>query len=434
MRLNVIQSIEDITASQLCCGCGACAWASPDTLEMIDDKENGRRPMRHQSASDSTHEPAAMDVCPGFQLEHQAWPDGVVEALLAGWGPVLEVWEGWASDQTLRWNGSSGGGASAVAWACMQVMNYHGVLHIAQRQDIAILNETVMSRSLEELRNRAGSRYAPASPCDRLDLIEKADGPCVMIGKPCDIAAAQRARRHSQALDRNLGLTVGIFCAGTPNLKATMLLLKRLGIEDWRELETLRYRGEGWPGLMKATRNNGEASDAITYAQGWGEILQKHRQWRCYICPDHTGEFADIAVGDPWYREIEQGERGSSLFVIRTPRGKAAFEAALNAGLIEATRCDPQLLPKSQPNLLNTRGAMAGRLLALRLAGAAVPKFKGFVLWRFWWSKLSFKQKLQSFFGTLRRVGRKGLTKPRTFERWTPNQPILEIREDENST
>lgn len=426
MRLNVIQQIEDVTASQLCCGCGACAWASPDTLEMIDDKSHGRRPIRRGDSGDASDASTAMDVCPGYRLEHDQEPPNIVEALRPGWGPVLEVWEGWATDEALRWNGSSGGGTSAVAWACVQAMNYHGVLHIAQRQDIPILNETVMSTSLDQLRSRAGSRYAPASPCDRLDLIENADGPCVMIGKPCDIAAAQRARRHSAKLDANLGLTLGIFCAGTPNLEATAKLLKRLGIDDWREMQTLRYRGEGWPGEMKATTQSDSETDAITYAEGWGEILQKHRQWRCYICPDHTGEFADIAIGDPWYRRIDPGEPGSSLFVIRTERGKAAFEAALSAGLIEASKCEPDLLPKSQPNLLNTRGAMAGRLLALRLAGAAVPRYAGFVLWRFWFSKLSFKQKLQSIAGTMRRIKRKGLTRRRTMQAWTPDQPILD--------
>lgn len=50
----------------------------------------------------------------------------------------------------------------------------------------------------------------------------------------------------------------------------------------------------------------------MTYADSWA-YLQRYRQWQRYICPDHTGEFADVAVGDPWYREVQAGEAGTSL-------------------------------------------------------------------------------------------------------------------------
>ena len=402
---------------------------------MVDDATHGRRPMLREGRPAAATANRAMAVCPGASLSHDEldeYDDALIQELLPGWGPVLELWEGWAADDDLRWAGSSGGGASSLALACLEAQQYHGVLHIAQREDIPILNHTVMSHQRDQLLQRAGSRYAPASPCDRLDLIEQADDPCVMIGKPCDIAAAQRARKLSEKLDANLGLTIGIFCAGTPNLKATMLLLKRLGIDDWTQMQTLRYRGNGWPGHMQATRHHDDDNqpplDRITYAQGWDHILQKHRQWRCYICPDHTGEFADVSVGDPWYREIEEGEAGSSLFVIRTERGRAAFHAAMASGHIQAKRCEPNILPASQPGLLQTRGSLAARLVTLRLMGAGVPRYRGFELWRFWWSTLSLKKKLQSFWGTAKRVFRRGLRQSVTIYPWSPDQPILEDR------
>ena len=252
MKLSVLDNIEDVTASQLCCGCGACAWAQGEALEMVDDKVLGRRPMLRAGHAARETAGRAMAVCPGVALDHDHTPTaGAIPELLPGWGPVLELWEGYAADDALRFAGSSGGGASALALACLEAQQFHGVHHIAQRTDIPILNHTVMSTSREQLLTRAGSRYAPASPCDRLDQIENAPGPCVFIGKPCDVAAAQKARRLSDALDRNLGLTVAIFCAGTPNLVGTMRLLERLGVHNWRDVATLRYRGEGWPGHMK---------------------------------------------------------------------------------------------------------------------------------------------------------------------------------------
>ena len=36
------------------------------------------------------------------------------------------------------------------------------------------------------------------------------------------------------------------------------------------------------------------------------------------MCADHTGEFADIAVGDPWYRPHLDDEPGRSLVLARS--------------------------------------------------------------------------------------------------------------------
>ena len=68
----------------------------------------------------------------------------------------------------------------------------------------------------------------------------------------------------------------------------------------------------------------GEIRTASTsYEEGWGDILQKHTQWRCRVCADHTGAFADISVGDPWHAPPEgDTDAGRSLIVARTPRGR----------------------------------------------------------------------------------------------------------------
>lgn len=196
-----------------------------------------------------------------------------------------------------------------------------------------------------------------------------------------------------------------------PSVEGNLELLRRQGCEDPESLKSLRYRGNGWPGMWRAewTDAAGEEHAAeMTYAESWG-FLQKYRQWRCYICPDHTGEFADIAVGDPWYRPIEPGEHGKSLIVARTERGRQLLHDAVEAGYITLETKDASLLPRSQPGLLTTRGGLWGRLLTLRLFGAKTPHFVGFPLFRFWAGSLSFSKKLSSITGTAKRIGRKKL-------------------------
>lgn len=401
-------SIPEVAASQLCLGCGACAYVQPELIQMSDVLDHGRRPQ----VTDEGHEPGATDpsmaICPGIQLDAPPSPSDQDQELRAAWGPVLEVWEGHAGDEQLRWAGSSGGAASALALHALEHEDAAGVVHVAEREDAPLLNETVYSTHRDELLAATGSRYAPASPCDGLHHVVEADGPSVFIGKPCDVAATHRIRQRDTELDERLGWTIAIFCAGTPTLRGTLELLDRMGIEPPEDLASLRYRGMGWPGRARASTRSGHEPQSLSYEEAWGEVLQRHRQWRCGLCPDHTGEYADISVGDPWYREIEEGEAGSSLVVVRTERGRELVRAAVRSGALVASRVDNGLLPASQPNLLETRGSIWGRILALRLARVPHPRFRGLPTLRHWW-RLSLRDKLASIIGTWRRISRRGL-------------------------
>lgn len=425
MKLDVL-TIRDVAEKQLCCGCGACAYMAPDDIRMVDDVANGRRPVVDRPSSPAARE--AVSACPGVDLRHDPshFPQGFIKELAPGWGPILEVWEGHATDESVRYAGSSGGAASALALFCIERAGMHGLLHIDAREDVPFLNHTVLSTSREQALRATGSRYAPASPCDGLGRVEAAPAPCVMIGKPCDVAAANKAAALRPALREKLGLTIAIFCAGTPSTEGTLEMLRRLGVDDPSQVESVRYRGNGWPGLATVTwrDSSGELhSNSMTYSESWGDILQKHRQWRCYICPDHTGEFADISVGDPWYRPIPEGALGHSLVLVRSEKGREMVRRAMEEGYLTLERVSADIVPASQPNLLATRGALWGRLLTLRLFGAPRPTFQNLPLFRFWMSQLSLKHKAQSIYGTARRVFRKQLRVRRPVRPWAPARP-----------
>ncbi len=413
VRLPVIENVEDVAQRQLCCGCGACAYVSPGTIEMIDSLGHGRRPRFKSPRRTTVDDQAALRVCPGLGLEHtfdRSHTD-LIRELVAGWGPVLEVWEGHATDEAIRFAGSSGGAASALALACIERGGMHGVLHIKARSDAPYLNHTVLSTTRQEILSATGSRYAPASPCDGLQLIEDAPSPCVFIGKPCDVAAVGKATQVRPALAKKVGVTIAFFCAGTPTTNATLELLRQMGVDDPSQVVDLRYRGNGWPGEATVTlrTGNGIQTRSLSYEESWGEILTNDKQWRCHVCADHTGEFADIAVGDPWYRRAEPGEDGRSLVLVRTERGRRILREAMDARYLALTRADASILPRSQPNLLRGRGAVWARILVSRLMGVHAPRYRGFPMLRYWLTKLSSMEKLRSILGTVRRVLKRGL-------------------------
>lgn len=237
------------------------------------------------------------------------------------------------------------------------------------------------------------------------------------------------AARARPALAEKLGLTIAFFCAGVPSTRGTLDLLKKVGVDDPDSVESIRYRGNGWPGrwTVRFRSPAGVLEErSLSYEESWG-FLTKYVQWRCRLCPDHTGEFADIAVGDPWYRPVEPGEPGKSLIVARTPRGREFLHAAAAAGYIVLETRDASLLPRSQPNLLRARGAVWGRLLALRLAGIPTPRFDEFCLFRAWW-RLTLGDKIRSIFGTWRRIAERGLRAQRAVVPFQTRETAFKAR------
>lgn len=410
-----ISSIPDVVERQLCLGCGVCAFVQPE-LRMVDLLDHGRRPVLDSATPEAVDTTEALRHCPGAALAHEPDADPGSDAadpdLFASWGPVLEVWEGYAADHDIRFAASSGGAATALALHCMDAEKMHGVLHVRSRDDRPYLNETVLSTSRDELLAATGSRYAPASPCERLDLVEDAPAPCVFVGKPCDVAATASIRRQRPRLDERLGLTVAMFCAGTPTLRGTFEMLDVLGVGGPDDVTSLRYRGNGWPGRAEAHWRDDDGIDrsaSLSYEESWGEILQRHRQWRCHVCADHTGEFADIAVGDPWYRAIPPGEPGRSLVLVRTERGRRILHAAMHSGALVLEPLPASRITDAQPNLLRTRGGVWGRVLASKLLRVPYPVYRNIPTFPAWWSVLTPKEKAQSVLGTVRRIVRRRL-------------------------
>lgn len=396
--------IVDVSQANMCTGCGMCAYMAPESLKMTDRIAEGRRPILLEGAKKS-ETASALKACPGAHVTSPARHVNAEPSLFPGWGNVLKLWEGWAADDEIRFAGSSGGAATALALFAMERRGFVGTLHTAARTDLPYMNAAVMSHDRSGLLRGAGSRYAPASPCEGLDLAVATDGPIVMIGKPCDVAAVDMATRLQPTLQKRIQLTIAVFCAGTPTTRGTLEMLEAMGVQELGTLRSVRYRGNGWPGSATAVfdAGNGLESRELNYNESWNRILQRHRQWRCRLCMDHTGELADISVGDPWYRPIEPGDAGRSLILARTSRGLQLIEAAIASGYLVADIVEPGVLPASQPNLLKARGDVAGRILTLRVIRKAAPKFTGFAHWRFWWANLSIRDKARSIVGTIRR-------------------------------
>jgi coenzyme F420 hydrogenase subunit beta len=241
-----------------------------------------------------------------------------------------------------------------------------------------------MSTTRADVLRAAGSRYAPAAPLDRLEEFLSTGKRFAVIGKPCDIAAVRNLGRVDPRVNEQIPFLLSFMCAGVPSINGTHELLSQLGIEANR-LQSFRYRGDGWPGMARAVDLDGHVGE-MDYSKSWGTILNRHLQFRCKICPDGTGEFADVVCADAWYGKDgypDFAEReGRSLILTRTAAGESLVQAATRAGVIATVDLPIGEIAHMQPYQLNRKQVVLGRLLGTRLRRGWMPLYQNLGLIR----------------------------------------------------
>ena len=403
--LNQIRSLKDVVDWGLCTGCGACHYnCDKGAVQLVNVQSLGIRPQfTSEGCAGCTR---CLSICPGIHIDgQQATASAIASEFDSEIGAVLEIWEGHASDPEIRYRGSSGGVLSALALYCLECEGMKSVVHSGKSNDQPWANITHVSRNREQVLSHTGSRYAPSSPCEGLDEIEHSDGPCVFIGKPCDTAAVRMLRTERAQLDRNLGLVLTFFCAGTPSAQGTLDLIDFLGV-DHDNVRSVRYRGEGWPGEFRILQRDNSTEKSLTYAESW-ERLTGYRPLRCNLCPDGLGRVADISCGDAWHKFDSTGAPGRSLVLVRTKRGQEILRRAIAAKYVDLRPASGDEVLSAQSSLLNRRRELFGRLLALWFLGIPIPRFVNFSLMRSW-LRLPMLRQVQTVTGTLRRAVLRG--------------------------
>jgi len=400
-----IRTIQDVVDWGLCTGCGAChSSCSRGGVTLVNVESVGIRPQFDASCAGCTQ---CLSICPGYSIDSELVTGHSEKRSQADheFGPVLEIWEGYAADPEIRFKASSGGLLSALALHCLEKEGMGAVVHAGIDPAAPWTNRTVESRSRAELLQRAGSRYAPASPCDGLRDLDKHDRPVVFIGKPCDTAGAALLRRQRPELDEKLGLVLTFFCAGTPSTRGTLDLVRSLGVAP-EEILDVRYRGEGWPGRFKVRHGNPAQEKSYSYEESWGR-LTGYRSLRCHLCPDGLGRVADLSCGDAWENLNEGHDPGRSIVLVRTERGRAILHRAMAAGYVDLVPVGADAVLAAQPSLLARRRDLFGRLLAMRMLLIPTPHFVGFSLFRSW-IQLPLPKKVRTVLGTVRRLLQRG--------------------------
>jgi coenzyme F420 hydrogenase subunit beta len=341
-------------------------------------------------------------ICPGHRLDARGSVAAHSELV---WGAYHRVLKGHATCEVTRYMASSGGVISAIAAFLLETRRVSFVLHVSADPSAPLRSRIQLSARGAEVLAAAGARYGPAAPLETIGDVLAMGLPFAVIGKPCDIAGVGNLRRYDERIGRLMRFTIAFFCAGVSSLLISESIVGKYGLRA-EDVKTLRYRGHGCPGPTYIEAQDGRTFQQ-TYDDTWSEELNEEIQFRCKICPDSTGEQADIACGDAWvgvdgYAHVEHD--GWNSIISRTQSGDQLLREMEAAGAIALLPLSIAELNRIQPHQVERKREVLARLLGLALRRQPLPRFAGLRLLRnSWRGRTRF---MAAVIGTYRRVRR----------------------------
>ena len=379
-----IPDLETIVAHGLCTGCGLCAsLATEAQVEMGLTSAGHMRPHVKMPLAAATMD-RIRATCPGITVtgpdSAQAGTQGQVHDI---WGPIRTIHRGWSSDEALRFHSAAGGAMTALGCYLLETGKVDAVLHVRASAERPMETDATVSRTPEEVRSGAQSRYGPAAPLIHVRQLLDEGITFAVLAKPCDIAAIRNLAAIDPRAETQIPYLITIFCGGVPTRHTAADIAAYHGLAP-DEVAVFRFRGEGWPGPTHVESEDGRVFD-LTYDQAWysqGVPWKYDMQFRCKICPDAIGELADVACPDGWVmrdgKPIHEEAPGANLFVARTERGEALVAEAAAAG---ALHLEPFTLAEFEamhadhvPRKLENQA----RVRALAAEGEPTPRFTNF--------------------------------------------------------
>lgn len=380
-----------------------CAGISDGAISMaIDDKGFARPEVRGTVAPHV--EAAIAKACPGAIVA--PWPVNFEGDVHPSWGPYRQCSTGHATDDEVRFAGSSGGLLSALAIHALESGLVDAVVHVRGSEIQPTANDVTVSRDRAAVLAAAGSRYGPSAALAQLGQLLSLDERYLVIGKPCDISALRQLGTVDARVSRTFPFMLSFFCGGLPSAHGTEAIVRALGFAP-EELTAFRYRGMGWPGTASATSADGRTA-TMSYEQSWGKFLSGRVQYRCKICPDAVGGTADIAGADAWYGgesgypKFDQRD-GRSLAMVRSAAGEALLQSALAAGTCTVTPLPITEVDLMQPAQARRKRLVRARLLAARIMRQPVPMMRGLMVEQAA-QGASIKDQVKNVLGSVKRI------------------------------
>jgi coenzyme F420-reducing hydrogenase beta subunit len=325
-------SPQDVADSGLCIGCGSCVAQAADPSVRVElDRDGNLAPVGPAEwvggrtatlARTCPFSPAAANE---DELARELFP--AARHSDAHVGRFDAAYVGYAAEDGFRDDGSSGGLSSWVLYELLRSGLVDGIAHVVATEDPARDGRFFryrISRTVDEVRAGAKSRYYPVELSGVLGEIRATPGRYAVVGVPCFVKALQLLRREDAVVRERVAYTVGLFCGHMKSARFVESLAWQLDV-PLAEVRAVDFRLKDARRPANWYRACLTLRDGQTVEKDWWHLVDGDwgsgffQNSACNWCDDVVGETADVSLGDAWVEPYSSDGRGTNVVIVRSP-------------------------------------------------------------------------------------------------------------------
>ncbi|OAP41777.1 coenzyme F420 hydrogenase [Sinorhizobium americanum] len=298
---------------------------------------------------------------------------------------------GHVRESSFRADGSSGGMANWTAAELLARKMVDGIAHVVPRSDGEGDRQPLfryrISRTVEDVRDGAKSRYYPVEMSEIIEEIRRRPGRYAMVGIPCFVKAVHLLCRQDPVLRERIVFTLGLFCGHMKSARFVesfaWQMQARMGevaSVDFR-LKDARRPANWYTVHLRLKDGSTRNKDWWHLVDGdWGAGYFQNSA--CNFCDDVVAETADISFGDAWVEPYSSDGRGTNVVVVRSPLLHQLIADAVEKRRLDLSEVDADFVVRTQAaGFRQRREGLAFRLswprYGIKPNKRVVPKWSG---------------------------------------------------------
>ncbi|MBU7583283.1 MAG: Coenzyme F420 hydrogenase/dehydrogenase, beta subunit C-terminal domain [Nostoc sp. TH1S01] len=368
---EISKLFETVVDGGYCIGCGACAAVVDSPIKMKLDEYGKLYATLNEPVDKTSNQTSLGTVCP-FSNEGLN-EDQLAEEIFGKdcqyhnqIGYYLTTYAGFVNEGDFRKRGSSGGMGNWIVTQLLSEGLVDGVIHVKPCTPSPTdprLFKYQISKTIEEVRNGAKSRYYPIEISEVIQMLREQPGRYVIVGVPCFIKAIRLLMKQDPIISERIKFCVGLICGHLKSIHFAEMFAWQCGIEPGQLLEfdfrkKLPDRVASQYAIKAVGWQDGQVIERISpvrdlYGWDWGQGFFKYKA--CDYCDDVVAETADIVVGDAWLPQYVGDSQGTNVVVVRNSILHNLIEQGITTGKLKLDHIDADEVARSQSSGLNHR-------------------------------------------------------------------------------
>ena len=383
-----MHEIDQVIASDMCVGCGACVFARPDLYSIEMNQAGNWQARRRAEAADVDGTLSRLCPMSGIsrnetEIAGRLYPDLPADPQIGRYGSTFAAH---VAEGEFRSRGGSGGLVSWILAELFRRGEIDAVLHVKPVDPAGnggLMFRYAISESVPEMMEGAKSRYYPIEMSGVLSRLNDTSKRYALVGLPCFIKAIRLMQDEGVLPRDRIPFCLGLICGHLKSRYfADYLAWQKGAVPGSLAAFDFRRKLMGRPASdygfayrqCEGPRAGAEAVWPMASVRGadWGEGLFKNAA--CEFCDDVIAECADVAIGDAWLPDYVTDPLGTSVVVTRHPLMDRIIREGAERGAVVLGAADVAAVIASQSaGLRHRREGLAHRLARRRERGAWIP-------------------------------------------------------------